>query len=66
MPECKVVLWRWGSERQRVGRYEGYPLIEDVKVKKYLTLRAESENQLAFMVTIAAVDGWKSQNGVSK
>lgn len=60
MPQVvRVTLYRFAGERQVTGYFGGYPVIATVTVEKSLTLLAHSEIQLANMINVASIDGWR-------
>lgn len=54
-----VTLYRYAGEFKVTGYYLGYPVRVQVTVEKSMTLHAENKKQLANMVNVAAVDGWR-------
>lgn len=59
MDVLSVTLYRYAGEFQVTGYYQGYPVRVQVTAEKSLTLQAESKEQLANMVNIASIDGWR-------
>ena len=53
-----VTLHRWQGQRTLIGNYHGAPIIRDVTVQGSLKLEAETQAELASMVSIASIDGW--------
>ena len=54
-----VTLHRYVGQTRVTGYYLGYPYTSVVVVENSLTLEANTEQQLASMVEVAAVDGWR-------
>jgi hypothetical protein len=54
-----VTLYRFAGELQVTGYYLGYPVRVQVTAEKSLTLQAVDKIQLANMVNIASIDGWR-------
>lgn len=61
MDNVSVTLVRYVGENKLTGHYLGYPVVTVVTVEKTLTLVADNETQLANMVNIASIDGWRRQ-----
>jgi len=54
-----VTLVRFTGSRRLTGYYCGNAIISLVTTEAKLTLLAHSEQQLANMINIASVDGWR-------
>ena len=63
-PVVKATLHRLAGKRMVTGYVLGYPVVEVVNLETTMTLTASSKEELAFMVEMASVDGWR--NGRAK
>jgi len=59
-PVVTATVYRQAGKYRKTAFVLGYPVIELVNVEVSMVLTAGTRQELAFMVKMAAVDGWKT------